>query len=45
MIELALHILDLAQNSIRANAKLVEIHLMENPDKDYYRIVISYNFV
>lgn len=43
MIELSLHILDLAQNSIRAKARLVEIHIMENPDEDYYRIVIKDN--
>lgn len=41
MTELALHILDLAQNSIRANARLIEIFIMENPDEDYYRIVIK----
>jgi len=41
MTELALHILDLAQNSIRAKSSLIEIHVMENPDEDYYRIVIK----
>jgi len=41
MTELALHILDLAQNSIRAKARLVEIYILENPDENYYRIVIK----
>ncbi|PTN07576.1 ATP-binding protein [Mangrovibacterium marinum] len=43
MIELALHILDIAQNSIRAKARLVQILISENPDKDYYRIVVKDN--
>ncbi len=43
MTELALHILDIAQNSVRAHASLVEIHIQENPEKDYYRIRIVDN--
>lgn len=34
MNELSLHILDIAQNSIRANAGLIEIRITENPDSD-----------
>ena len=41
MNELALHILDLAQNSIRAKAKLVHIKLTEKPADDEYLIEIS----
>lgn len=43
MTELALHILDIAQNSIRANASLLEIHIQENPLKDYYAIRVIDN--
>ncbi|WP_372775896.1 ATP-binding protein [Mangrovibacterium sp.] len=43
MTELALHILDIAQNSIRAKASLLEIHIRENADEDYYRICITDN--
>lgn len=41
MTELALHILDIAQNSIRANASLVEIYITENPENNSYRIEIK----
>lgn len=41
MNQLSLHILDLAQNSIRANARLVEIKVTENPDQDRYQIEIT----
>ena len=41
MNQLALHILDIAQNSIRANAKLVNIAITENPQSDEYKIVIT----
>ncbi|MGQ7869095.1 ATP-binding protein [Sunxiuqinia sp. sy24] len=41
MNELALHILDIAQNSIRAKAHLVEIRLEEQPAEDRYSIVIE----
>lgn len=34
MNELSLHILDIAQNSIRANAGLIEITITEKPDSD-----------
>lgn len=41
MNQLALHILDIAQNSIRANASLIEIQVQEQPDKDQYSITIN----
>ncbi len=41
MIELSLHILDIAQNSIRAKASIVEISVNENPDANKYEISIS----
>ena len=41
MNQLALHILDVAQNSIRANAKLVNIAITENPQSDEYQIEIA----
>jgi hypothetical protein len=41
MNQLSLHILDIAQNSIRANAKLVEINIIEKPQLDEYLIEIS----
>jgi len=34
MMELALHILDIAENSTRAGARHVDIHINENPDHD-----------
>lgn len=43
MTELALHILDIAQNSIRANASLVQIFITENPESDQFRIEIKDN--
>lgn len=43
MTELALHILDIAQNSIRAKASLVEISITEEPQHDRYVIEISDN--
>ncbi|MFV0376967.1 MAG: ATP-binding protein [Mangrovibacterium sp.] len=43
MTELALHILDIAQNSIRANASLIEIYITENQKSDSYRIEIKDN--
>lgn len=43
MKELALHILDIAQNSIRAKADLLEIRITESPEKDSYQIEISDN--
>ncbi len=41
MIELSLHILDVAQNSIRAKAKLVEIYIEELQVEDIYQIEIK----
>ena len=41
MTELALHILDIAQNSIRANASLIEITITEDPQHDRYCIDIA----
>ena len=41
MNELALHILDIAQNSIRAKASLVQIKLTEKPEADEYLIEIK----
>ena len=41
MTELSLHILDIAQNSIRAKASLIEIVITEKPDEDRYEISIS----
>ncbi|MCL3780441.1 ATP-binding protein [Prolixibacteraceae bacterium JC049] len=40
MKELALHILDIAQNSIRANATLVEIEIEDNLNDNRYQISI-----
>jgi sensor histidine kinase YesM len=40
MNELSLHILDIVQNSIKANAKLVEIIINEQDAKDKYTITI-----
>jgi anti-sigma regulatory factor (Ser/Thr protein kinase) len=41
MLELAAHILDIAENSIRAGAKLVEININENKIKDLLSIEIK----
>jgi light-regulated signal transduction histidine kinase (bacteriophytochrome) len=43
MIELALHILDISQNSLRAGANLVEITLIEDVKKDRLSIRIKDN--
>lgn len=43
MTELALHILDIVQNSIRAKAALAEIYITEDPQADLYQIEISDN--
>jgi light-regulated signal transduction histidine kinase (bacteriophytochrome) len=43
MIELALHILDISQNSLRAGATLVEITLIEDIKKDRLAILIKDN--
>ncbi len=41
MNELALHILDIAQNSIRAHAGLIEIFITEHPASNKYQIEIK----
>ena len=41
MIELSLHILDIAQNSIVAGAKMISISINENADKDILSIEIT----
>lgn len=43
MIELALHILDIAENSSRANAALIEITLVEDEKKDILSLEIKDN--
>ncbi len=41
MIELSLHILDVAQNSIRAKAKQININITEQAENDLYQIEIN----
>lgn len=41
MKDLSMHILDIAQNSITADAKKIEVEITENVKSDIYRIVIS----
>ena len=41
MKELALYILDLAQNSVRAGAKNVEIEIEENPQEDLLTVYVK----
>lgn len=41
MKDLALHILDLVQNSLRAGARLIEIHLAEEVEKDLLHVAIE----
>ncbi|HPD55971.1 MAG TPA: ATP-binding protein [Smithellaceae bacterium] len=43
MLELAAHILDIAENSIRAGAKIVEIEIDENDAKDLLCVKINDN--
>jgi anti-sigma regulatory factor (Ser/Thr protein kinase) len=43
MNELALHILDIVQNSISAKARLIEISIIENAEKDLLEIDITDN--
>lgn len=43
MQELSLHILDIIQNSVRANATKIELNVTENPKLDQYLIVINDN--
>jgi hypothetical protein len=43
MKDLSMHIMDIAQNSISANADLIEVEITENAETDLYQIVISDN--
>ena len=43
MQEISLNILDIAQNSIRANATLIEIIIEENPETDLFAFTIKDN--
>ena len=43
MLELAMHILDIAENSVRAGAKLVTIRIVEDLEKDLYVLEIADN--
>jgi anti-sigma regulatory factor (Ser/Thr protein kinase) len=43
MQELSLHILDIVQNSVRANADKIEVLVEEIPNKDIYSIEITDN--
>ena len=43
MLELAAHILDITENSIRAGAKLIKIKIDENKEKDILCIEIKDN--
>jgi anti-sigma regulatory factor (Ser/Thr protein kinase) len=40
MLEIALHVLDIAENSTRAGARHVDIHLAEDPDRDLLTLEI-----
>jgi hypothetical protein len=40
MLELAAHILDIAENSVRAGARLIEINIEEDTTNDYLSIAI-----
>ena len=41
MKDFALHILDLAQNSLRAGARFIEIHLVEEVENDLLRVTVE----
>ncbi|MDQ1277570.1 MAG: hypothetical protein QG555_610 [Thermodesulfobacteriota bacterium] len=41
MLEIALHILDIAENSTRAGARHVDIHVDEDPDRDLLTLAIA----
>ncbi len=41
MRELSLHILDIAENSLRSGASLIEIKINEDSDKNLYQIIIE----
>jgi len=41
VLELAMHILDIAENSVRAGAKLITIRILEDLEKDLYVMEIA----
>lgn len=43
MEELALYILDIIENALRAGANLVQVDISENPSRDEYQLVIADN--
>lgn len=43
MLELALHVLDIAENSSRAEASLIEITIVEDLEKDVFSLEIRDN--
>jgi hypothetical protein len=43
MKDLSLHIMDIIQNSIRAKANRIEVNVIEDTDKDIYRLVFTDN--
>jgi K+-sensing histidine kinase KdpD len=43
MLELALHVLDIAENSSRAEAKLIEVTIVEDLETDFFSIEIRDN--
>jgi hypothetical protein len=43
MKDLSLQIIDIIQNSIRANASRIEVNVIEDTDKDIYRLVFTDN--
>jgi hypothetical protein len=43
MKDLSLHIMDVIQNSIRAKADRIEINVIEDTDKDIYRMIFTDN--
>ena len=40
MLELALHVLDIAENSSRAEANLIEVTIVEDLETDFFSIEI-----
>lgn len=43
MEELALYILDIVENALRAGATLVQVDINENPSKNQYQLIITDN--
>lgn len=43
MNELSLHILDICENSVKADASLIEIYITENPETNLFKIQINDN--